>query len=374
MVTGHVRIALLGDLAANDAILARLERGQQRQIAGNVAPVTRQCQLVVANLEASWDREGLDQPAGGPEKTHVRTNPSVVKLLKQLNVSVVSAANNHSFDFGFHGWAALRAKLQAAGVRCVGGGADLNDAAQPLVFQRNGNRIGLLAYADPDCGAILADVDTPGANPFDLARAVAEIRDLKKSCTCVVVCFHWGEERVQMPSPKLRGWARQLARAGADIVAGHHPHVLQGYEQVHGSHVFYSLGNFLMADVFDNGRCTARYRGHNYWSAIPILECRPHKPVRLNHVIGIHSTGDGVVAIAHPRSFARKWRKLCRLLQLPDYEKRFFRHQAFMWRYYIPIRYRLLPDPLGTLRRLRLSKIARLLGCGQSPWRQKSVE
>lgn len=369
-----MRIAFLGDLAANDAILTRLERGEESHIAHAVKSVTDDCELVIANLEGCWDKDGLAAPAGGPDKIHVRTGPHVVGLLKQLNVSIVSAANNHSFDFGFDGYAPLREEMEAQGIRSVGGGSNLAEAAEPLVLQQGETRIGVLAYADPDCGAVLAGTDTPGANPFDPNRAAAEIRDLKKSCEVVVVSIHWGEERICLPSPKLRTWAAVLAKAGADIVAGHHPHVLQGYEKIHDSHIFYSLGNFLMADVLDNGRCLVRFCRPNFWSAIPVLESEEGTRMRLQEVVGIHSTKLGVITLVEEQRFQRLWRKLCDSLTVVDYEKRFRRHQDFMWRYYIPIRYQLLQNPLGTLRSLQFGKLVRLLGIGRSPWQEKSTE
>ena len=369
-----MRIAFFGDLAANDAILTRLERGEESHIAHAVKSVTDDCELVIANLEGCWDKDGLTAPAGGPDKIHVRTGPHVVGLLKQLNVSIVSAANNHSFDFGFDGYASLRATMEAQGIRSVGGGSNLAEAAEPLVLQQGEIRIGVLAYADPECGAILAGPDTPGANPLEPDRAVADVRDLKQECDCVVVCVHWGEERINMPSPKLRSWAKLLVRGGADIVAGHHPHVLQGYEEHHGSHVFYSLGNFLMADVHEDGKRVTRFCGPNFWSAIPVLELRTGERVRLDRVIGIHSTKNGVITIANGRRFRRKWHKLCEVLGSAHYQQRFFKHQNFMWRYYIPIRYQVLQNPLGTICRLSFKKIARLFGYGQSPWREKSVK
>lgn len=367
-----MRVALLGDCAANDAILRRLQKGQEAQVAGDVPKITDACQCVVANLEGCWDLDGLAKPAGPAEKVRIRTTPHVIGLLKRLNVSVVSTANNHSFDFGQVAWAALRDRLVEAGFHCVGAGTNLREAARPVFVEQQGLKIGIIAYADRDCGAVFAGDHSPGVNPLEFPRASHEIRALKQCCDVVIVSVHWGEERIHMPAPKLRRWARAFAAAGADIVAGHHPHVLQGYELLSGSHVFYSLGNFLLADIWNNGSTAVRYCGLNHVSAIPLLQLSCDGVQRLDRVVGVRATSRGV-KLADNWSFRSLWRRRCAALQSRDYERVFFRHQAWMWRYVIPFRYRLLREPLALLRRLNLERLARLVGRGSSPWRRKSL-
>ncbi|MCH8147003.1 MAG: CapA family protein [Planctomycetes bacterium] len=367
-----MHIALLGDLSANDAILDLLKRGEDECVVRDVPATTRQCRLVLANLEACWDIDGQARPAGPPGKVHIRTDPNVIRVLKRLNVSVVSVANNHSFDFGYKGWKALDERLNQEGIQSVGGGVNLMQAARPAVVEQEGYRIGILAYADRDCGAILASENTPGANPLDCDRAERDIRQLKKNCDCVIVSVHWGEERINMPAPKLRNWASAFAAAGADVIAGHHPHVLQGYERLGTCNVFYSLGNFLLADIRENGRWAARYCGPNKMSSIPLLELTPDRSLRVDRIVGVRSTGRGV-RLADSVRFHRTWRKLCQVLQAVDYEKEFFAHQDFMWRYYIPIRYRLMQEPIAVLRRCGLQQLSRLFGFGASPWLDKSA-
>lgn len=367
-----LRVAFLGDLAANDAILARLKGREGARVLTTVPSVTEACDLVIANLEASWDIGGRAPPAAGPQKIHIRTGPSIVAVLKTLGVTVLTVANNHSFDFGPAGWLALRSVTEQAGVVYVGGGITSAQAREPRVIERKGVRVGFLAYADPECGAVFAGKGRPGANCFHLEQAVADVRGLRESCDYVIIAVHWGQERLCMPAPRIRAWAAHLARAGADAIVGHHPHMLQGYEYLPPCHVFYSLGNFLMANVFEDGQCRARYCGFSHWSAIPLFECRPREGMSLIDVIGIRNTEAGV-AVASGWRFRRRWQWLCSALRAKDYEKRFMRHQDFVWRYYGPFRYGLLQDPLRVIRNLSPTKLARLIGFGHDLWREKSL-
>lgn len=366
-----LKVALLGDLAANDRYAALLRGGECRPLVSAAAGITSGADLVIANLEACWDREDVTRRGAGAEKIRIRTVPQVAELLRCLNVSVVSSANNHGFDFGLEGWEALTAHLSAVGIRCVGGGRDAAQAAAPLVIERRGVRVGLLAYADRECGAILADAGRPGANALDEQRAVTEIEAIRAEVDLLVVSLHWGLEKFAMPTPGQRKLAAAFAEAGADIITGHHPHVLQGYEKIGTTHVFYSLGNFLMANVMDGDRCIARYCGPNYLSAIPTLRWERGGGVRLEQVTGIRTDENGIVVKDGP-AFKRRWRRLCGYLRHAGqrYEKRFARHQAFMWRYYIPFRYRFMADRRGALQHLKVQKLARLIGLGQSPYKR----
>ena len=80
--------------------------------------------------------------------------------------------------------------------------------------------------------------------PLREAIAMEDVVELRKQVDCVVVSLHWGYEYVEYPSPRQQAFARKLVRAGAQMVIGHHPHVVQGVERYQGGLIAYSLGNF----------------------------------------------------------------------------------------------------------------------------------
>jgi len=139
--------------------------------------------------------------------------------------------------------------------------------------------------------------------------------------------MHWGTEMAQIPSPRQRHWARQIVRAGADVVLGHHPHVLQPMEIIQGVPVVYSLGNFLFSDSYWRGRGAqgdlflGKFRLHplsrkTAWAEIVLRKstpaaCRFHF-ARLRRDLSVcpENTGRRI----------RHWNALCRRLQARDYD------------------------------------------------------
>jgi poly-gamma-glutamate capsule biosynthesis protein CapA/YwtB (metallophosphatase superfamily) len=370
----QLRIAFLGDLSANDASYARIVAGRTDQLFKAVRGLLAEQDLVVANLEAAWDRGGESPPIGPEGKIHIRTGPRIVEALRQLNVSTVSFANNHSFDFGPQAWTTFKKIIAATGVQQLGAGRNTQEAAQPLIHEQDGITIGLLAYADRECGAVYASTEKPGVNPFDVEQAVTEIKALKSRVDHVVLLIHWGEERILLPSPKQRDWARRLSAAGADILIGHHAHVLQGYENIDGMHAFYSLGNFMMADIYEGQVRRVRYCRDNYLTAVPIFSFRKGARPKLEQVRPFRSNGTSIRPVSI-RGFTKTWKRLCGPLALgcQRYEMRFRRHQDFMWRYYIPIRYQVLLEPRKALQTFHFTKLLRWLGFGHNPWRETSM-
>ena len=115
-----IRLAFLGDVAFNDALVTRLKTHGMEAILDGVPHAIGSCDSVMANLEACWDVDGTALPCGYSGKIHVRTEPAIMDVLERVRVNVVSSANNHAFDFGDRGWDALRAHAAARGIRYVG--------------------------------------------------------------------------------------------------------------------------------------------------------------------------------------------------------------------------------------------------------------
>ncbi|MDA7882548.1 hypothetical protein N9A94_09620, partial [Akkermansiaceae bacterium] len=134
---------------------------------------------------------------------------------------------------------------------------------------------------------------------------------------------------------------------------------------------FYSLGNFFMSDIVEGGKTTVRYCRDNYLNAVPVFDLSPGEPHSLVRVHGYRSNGRTLVRVPS-KTLERHFVKWKPGGDDSSYGDRFRKHQDFMWRYYIPIRYRLMLDPMATLSRFGLSKILRLIGRGSSPWRTQS--
>ncbi|MDO5132024.1 MAG: CapA family protein [Eubacteriales bacterium] len=179
-----------------------------------------------------------------------RADPSRVDNLKTLGVDIVLTANNHINDYGRDAFLDTLKTLDDAGIRRVGAGKNLAEAAAPVYFELCGRKI---AYVAASCAeehedtiwTTPADEDSPGIlGCYDPTAFYAAVREAAEQADFVIASVHWGYEYLEYYTAEQREMAENLVYAGADAVIGTHPHVLQGVEFVDGAPVFYSLGNF----------------------------------------------------------------------------------------------------------------------------------
>ena len=207
--------------------------------------------LIVANLECVISRLGERWPT---KLIHLRTPLAAAESLSVGGVDVVSVANNHALDFGHEAFIDALRRLDAEGIAYAGGGADAQAAHSPVVIEENGLRVAFLGYVLPFSSKTSfhtrdweAGIDRPGlaiGTPETVRTDVIRARDL---ADIVVVMVHGGLEYRSRPIDKQKAFAAAALDAGATIVLGHHPHVLQGYRLRGGELTAFSLGNFAFA-------------------------------------------------------------------------------------------------------------------------------
>jgi len=212
--------------------------------------------LTVVNLECS--ASDLGTPWDKPWT--FRCDPHALPSMAAAGVDVANLANNHAMDFGFDAMLDARTNLEAVGIHPVGVGADVAEAYEPVIVERNGWTIAILGGGGvhPETGSWLATEDRPGMTDGDSAEAMtqaieaaAEIADL------VLVTIHWGEADTTQPRPFERRLAEAFIDAGADGVFGHHQHVLQPLGWYHGKPIAWGLGNFVWQAGSPQARTTA---------------------------------------------------------------------------------------------------------------------
>jgi hypothetical protein len=247
-------------LAVGDLALTVDPEGQQpaRELAVALAPlreVIGQADIVLGNLECTLPGDGRSVAT----VPRLVSSPEQLEELRTSGFSVVTLANNHVFDCLDAGFRTTRAALDRAGVRTFGAGGDLGEAAAPLILEIKGQRLAFLGAADRRSTAEdrFAGDAKGGVAPLEIGRLVARVRHLKTEVDHVIVALHWGAEYVRFPAPSQVAAARALAEAGASLVIGSHPHVVQGMEVHRGVPIAYSLGNFVVNDFFyPDGRVT----------------------------------------------------------------------------------------------------------------------
>ncbi len=246
-------LTLVGDVMLGRRV------GERAAAAGDPAyqlramgPRLASADLTVGNLESTLSTDGA--PTQGSDS--FAAVPRVRGGLEAAGFDALSLANNHAGDYGTAALVRTVDLLREAGLRPFGAGRDLREARRAVVLERHGTTFGFLGFnaigETPEAGS-----HSPGANavsmpprtgPLDrdeLDRVLGDVRNLSDRVDVVVVLPHWGRQYTARPEPSQEYVARRLARAGADLVVGGHPHWVQGASLVGETLVVQSLGNFV---------------------------------------------------------------------------------------------------------------------------------
>lgn len=241
-----IDLAFAGDIMLADTPGERISLGEDPF--GDFADVFRKVDLAIGNLEC------VVATTGEPfDKPYVyRAHPRVLELV-QKHLGVVCLANNHTGDFGHAAFLEQLRLLEQKKIQYVGGGRDCVHARQPLIVDRNGMRVALLAYNDFKPRAFEAGPNWPGVAWAVDAQITADIeaaRTIHKA-DFVIPMLHWGWE-YEAANDRQKQLARLMIDAGADLIVGGHPHVTQEVEYYKGKLIIYSIGNFIF-DGFEPG-------------------------------------------------------------------------------------------------------------------------
>ncbi|WP_150266808.1 CapA family protein [Paenibacillus tepidiphilus] len=200
--------------------------------------------LTVVNLENPITSGGV----GAANKQFVfKGAPEALDALKAAGVDAVNLANNHTLDQGEPGLLDTFKHLQERGIPYVGAGKNSKEAFTAQYFERKGIRIALLGFTRviPESSWAAGPDKTGVAAVYDSQQGLKAIAAAKQKADLVVVVVHWGKERVEQYDGTQQTLGRSFIDAGADLVIGGHPHVLQGIEPYKGKWIAYSTGNFI---------------------------------------------------------------------------------------------------------------------------------
>lgn len=228
-----------------------LDRGVRRQLENHgyaypylqVKGIFQEADIAFANLECPLTTGGV--PVLKDRALIFCGDPENGAALREAGFTLLSLANNHSMDYGGEGLSATLAVLEENGILPLGAGRSAAEARQPVYVGVKGNIIGFLGYSlFPPEGYIVLPRH-PQVARVDFERMPAEIAAAGENCDFLVVSFHWGREYDYYASEQQRELAYLAVDSGAELVLGHHPHVLQGIELYRDKLIFYSLGNFV---------------------------------------------------------------------------------------------------------------------------------
>jgi poly-gamma-glutamate synthesis protein (capsule biosynthesis protein) len=208
--------------------------------------------ITVGNLESTLSDAGA--PTQGGDSFHAP--PSVRAQLRAAGFDALDLANNHTGDYGEQALVKTVRLLQDGGLSPFGAGRDLARARRPAIVEHDGVRFGFLGFnaigETPEAGPRQPGANSvsmpPRTGPLDRAeldRVLGDVRRLKRRVDVVVAMPHWGTQYTHVAEPVQHQVARELARAGAGLVVGGHPHWVQGAELVGRTLVVHSLANFV---------------------------------------------------------------------------------------------------------------------------------
>lgn len=242
----EIKISLVGDILLDGHIRNYIHKDGYSYPWHYVREYFENDDITIGNLETSITNGGNVWP---DKQFNFRSDPKNVPAMKEAGIEVVSLANNHTLDYGYQGLKDTLKYLKEGDISVVGAGLNKSDAMKPVIIEKEDIKIGILGFSRvvPDVGWWATD-NRPGligAYDVQLPNALKAIEELKGEVDILIVSVHWGKELQEKPRSEEIVAAKKMIDAGADVISGHHPHVLQGIEIYKDSPIFYSLGNFV---------------------------------------------------------------------------------------------------------------------------------
>jgi poly-gamma-glutamate synthesis protein (capsule biosynthesis protein) len=236
--------------------------------------------LLFGNLECVISDHGA-RP-GRLESIQMRGQPSYVEGLSRAGFKVMNFATNHSMQHGVDPFRSTLGLLQDHGIQHCGVNFQDHRRGVPTVIPVKGRRIAFVGYSlRPRQYFSEAPPYSEGNGP----RICADLATFADSVDATVVSLHWGDEFIQEPSPEEIELARKVIDAGADVVIGHHPHVLRGIERYRRGVIAYSLGNFVCDMAWDRRlretvvfSCTLGRDGVQDFGVLPVYVNDAYQP------------------------------------------------------------------------------------------------
>jgi poly-gamma-glutamate capsule biosynthesis protein CapA/YwtB (metallophosphatase superfamily) len=233
-------IAFVGDLMfARDVVDLMQARGIEYPFE-RVRGLLEGVDLLVGNFEGTFTSRG----APLEKKYTFRAPPVLAASLASAGFDAVTLGNNHAYDFGAVGLRDTLEALRSAGVRWVGAGPDETSARTPLVLRAPAGSVAILSYSAVG-ESVFASGHGAGVARGAVASLQQDVQRARALADFVAVVMHAGDEYRAEPNDLQRDLAHAAVDAGASIVVGHHPHVLQHWEQYGYGVIAYSLGNFV---------------------------------------------------------------------------------------------------------------------------------
>jgi len=250
-----VSIIALGDISFGDhfvslsyGVNSMLKKNPNIEIFKNVKHIFKNKDIVFGNLETVLSEYNLNKKKIAPMV--MRGRKEYIHQIVDAGFNVINIANNHALQHGKEAFIETVKLLQKNNIKVVGIAKENGNNCEPCIFKIKNKKVIFLGYA------FEKEKFYKGKTLYAQATEKHILQDIKKyknKDNFVICSFHWGNEFIDYPSYKQKNFARLCIDMGCDLILGHHPHVIQGYELYKDKPVFYSLGNFVF-DMLWNKR------------------------------------------------------------------------------------------------------------------------
>ncbi|HBP00552.1 MAG: hypothetical protein UU48_C0007G0006 [Candidatus Uhrbacteria bacterium GW2011_GWF2_41_16] len=228
-ISKNLTLTAVGDVMLARAVASRLAKTTVETAFAASQEILSGSDLLFGNLESVLSSSSVDIP----KEIRFKADPARTDVLKLLGFTHLSVSNNHIGDYGEAAWKESSQYLQTSDIEPVGG---YRNDGEPVVWNEKGHQVIFLAFEDL-------------IRPLDPKVVISQIQTASKLGSIMIVSFHWGAEYEHEPNTDQINLAHVAIDAGADLVIGHHPHVLQGVEKYKDGLILYSLGNFIFDQI-----------------------------------------------------------------------------------------------------------------------------
>ena len=277
-----ITLDFVGDVMLDRGVKKLGKVSGREKVFSNMTDWWGHADLVFANLESAVLKSDASDYEETQKAIHLWTDYAGLESARRAGVNVFSCANNHMFDYGEKAVLELLDYFRKEEITYSGIGESLEDASVYRMIECNGVKIAFLAITDVFLGDFAATESNGGVLTTAYTDYNMKVYQAAQEADLTIVYFHWGKENGTSVSDEQISRGHQLIDAGADIVIGSHPHVVQEVELYEDGIIFYSLGNF----IFDQGNTYARDSVMVEYTAYDggIGEFRLY-PVRINDAI-----------------------------------------------------------------------------------------
>ena len=254
MTKSSIQFAAVGDVSLGDHPLcvgfggySEFRKNDATFPFEHVKSVFANSDLVFGNLECTLSN--ANRSSGDYSSIQMRGHPDSCTGLAESGFDVMNLANNHSLQHGKDAFQDTVRMLSANNIQTTGVNTGDHLVGTPTIINKNGLRVAFLGYSLRPRQYFDYAPDYSEGHGDGIANDIRMVRD---DVDIVIVSLHWGDEFIQRPSPEEIQLGRRLIDEGANLIVGHHPHVLRGVEKYNDGYIAYSLGNFVCDMIWDD--------------------------------------------------------------------------------------------------------------------------